>query len=240
MSRRAQALVAAIIVIGVLAVGGVAGYFGWQNHLYVQTDDASVAGNVVNIYPTANGTLTAWNVSMGQHVTAGTVLGTIQVNTPAPATTSSPSPSPSPSPSAGTREQQPASFDVQLKAPANGLVVQSSGFAGQQVLAGSTPLAAVVDPGSVWILAYVNEGDVHRLSNGQRVDVHVDATPDVNYGGSVDVVDLATQSTFSALPNLSSGSFTKVTQRVPVRIKLDANPGALPVGGSAEVTIHVS
>lgn len=242
MSRKAQALVAAIIVIGVLAVGGVGGYFAWQNHLYVQTDDASVAGNVLNVYPTTSGTLTAWNVGMGQHVTAGTVLGTIHVDTPAAAAASSPtpSPSPSPSPSAGAREQ-PASFDVLLKAPENGLVVQSAGFAGQQVVAGSTALASIVDPTSVWILAYVNEGDVHRLSNGQRVDVHVDATPDVSYGGSVDVVDLATQSTFSALPSLNSGSsFTKVTQRVPVRIKLDANPGGLPVGGSAEVTIHVS
>lgn len=219
MSRRARVLLVSIVTTGVLAATGIAGYFAWQDHLYVRSDDATVAGNIVFLYPGGTGTLTAWNAAMGKHVSAGTVLGTVH---------------PDPNPA----QVLP---DVKIAAPIDGTIVQSSAVVGQHVVAGSTALGALVDPSSLWIVAYVDEGSIHRLQVGQRADVHVDALPDNSFSGSVAVIGQATQSSLSALPASNvSGSFTKVAQRVPVRIDLDArSPVGLPVGGNAEVTIHV-
>ena len=222
MSRTAKSLLAGIAGVGVLAVAGIAGYFAWQGQLYVKTDNASVAGNVVNLYPAVTGTLLSWNAVMGRSVTAGSVLGTIQ-------------------PDAAAEPDAAARGPAQVPAPMDGVIAQTTAVVGQQVVAGSTQLGVLVDTNDLWIVAYVDEGSLHRVQVGQRVDVHADALPDSSLGGSVAAIDRATQSKLSALPTVSNGgTFTKVNQRVPVRINLDTGtPGGLPVGSSAEVTIHV-
>jgi multidrug resistance efflux pump len=225
LSRTAKSLLAGIAAVGVLAVAGIVGYFAWQGQLYVKTDNASVAGNVVYLYPGTSGTLLSWNAAMGRPVTAGSVLGTIQ-----------------PDPGAqDTAARAQAAAAVPVLAPIDGVIAQTSAVIGQQVAAGSTQLGVLVDTANLWIVAYVDEGSLHRVQVGQRVDIHADALPDSELAGSVAVIDRATQSTLSALPAVTNGgSFTKVTQRVPVRINLDTGtPGGLPVGSSAEVTIHV-
>jgi multidrug resistance efflux pump len=200
-------------------VAAIAGYFAYQNHLYVTTDDAQVTGNVVNVYPNATGILKSWDVAMGQNVTAGAVLGVIYM---------------------GGGSGRPGG-DADVTAPIAGVVVQSSAVVGQQVFAGSAPIAAVVDPGSLWVVAYVTEADVRRVAPGQRVDIRVDALPGATFTGTVQAIDVATQSTFSLIPNINtSGSFTKVSQRIPVNISLDSLQGGLAVGESAVVTIHVN
>jgi multidrug resistance efflux pump len=226
MSRRARSLLVGIAVIGVLAASGIVGYFTLQDELYVKTDDANVAGNVVYLYPSTTGTLLTWSAVMGRQVTAGTVLGTVQADQALPQSVAG---------------RAVASAETPILAPIYGVVAQSTAVIGQQVIAGSTQLGVLVDTSNLWIVAYVDEGSLHRVHVGQRVDVHADALPDSSLGGSVAAIDWATQSTLSALPIINSGSFTKVTQRVPVRIDLDAHaPAGLPVGSSAEVTIHVS
>jgi multidrug resistance efflux pump len=226
MSRTAKSVLAGIAGVGVLAVAGIAGYFAWQGQLYVKTDNASVAGNVVNLYPAVSGTLLSWNAVMGRPVSAGSVLGTIQPDVAA---------------ADGATPRASAPAPAQVLAPMDGVIAQSTAVLGQQVIAGSTQLGVLIDTRNLWIVAYVDEGSLHRVQVGQRVDVHADALPDSSLGGSVAAIDLATQSTLSALPAINTGgAFTKVTQRVPVRINLDTGtPGGLPVGSSAEVTIHV-
>jgi len=231
MSKRGRNVLVGVIAIGVLALAGIAGYFAWQDALYVKTDDASVAGNVVYVYASTSGTLTKWSAPMGKQVTAGTLLGSIQADQSGQQ--SGPQSSPG-------RTVPPG--DTPVLAPIDGVVAQSVAVTGQQVVAATTLLGVLVDTSHLWIVANVDESSLGRVHVGQRVDVHADALPDGILGGSVSAVGRATQSTLSTLPITSGGgSFTKVTQRVPVRIDLDISaPGGLPVGSSVEVTIHVS
>jgi len=226
MSRRAGAVLAGISVVGVLLIAGIAAWFAWQDSLYVKTDDANVAGPVAYVSSSAGGRLMTWTATMGRSVTAGAVLGTIQ-------------PDQAVSP-AGVAARATAPVEVPVLAPIDGVVAQTTGVVGQRVVAGTTQLAVLVDTANLWIVAYVDEGSLHRVHVGQHVDVHTDALPDSDLGGSVTAIDQATQATLSGLPIANgSGSFTKVAQRVPVRISLDAGaPVGLPVGSSAEVTIH--
>ncbi len=218
---RSRRLVAIILGLGVVVGVSIAAYLVWDDEHFVRTDDAAVAGNVVDVSPAVAGKLLSWNAHVGQTVRAGTLLGAIRVE-------------------GAAVPGAPAAY-VDVKAPAAGVVVQTTAVAGQLVAPGA-PLAVVADVADLWVTANVNEQDVHRLRLGQRVDVSVDALPGVRLSGSVEAIAQATQSTFSILPTSNSGGqFTKVSQLVPVRIRLDpeAMAAGLAVGESAEVTIHV-
>ena len=204
------------VVLGALAL---VAYILWDTDHNVRTDNATVAGSVVSIYAPAAGTLRSWDAVLGQTVASGAPLGTMRVE------------------GAGG-----AQFTfVEIKAPIDGIVVQSNAVIGQQVFPGTGgPLAVVADAANAWIVANVNEGDVHRLHVGQPVDVTIDAVPNATFAGSVEALTDATQSTFSVFPAVNAnGSFTKVAQVVPVRIRLAPHASRLAVGESAEVIIHV-
>ena len=205
------------------AVGGLAlaigAYIAWDTDHNVRTDNATVAGSVVSVFSPAAGTLRSWDAVLGQAVSAGAALGTVRVE--------------------GAGGQQ--FMFVEVRAPIDGVVVQSNAVIGQQVFPGAGgPLAVVADTANVWVVANVNEGDVHRLHVGQPVDVTVDAVPGTTFAGTVEALTDATQSTFSVFPALNAnGSFTKVAQVLPVRIRLAPHAARLAVGESAAVAIHV-
>jgi membrane fusion protein, multidrug efflux system len=85
----------------------------------------------------------------------------------------------------------------------------------------------------------VDEAQINRISIGQPADVHVD-TLGKTLRGTVVAITPASAATFSLLPqNNASGNYTKVTQRVPVKITVDYAGDLLFPGTSAEVTIKV-
>jgi membrane fusion protein (multidrug efflux system) len=91
----------------------------------------------------------------------------------------------------------------------------------------------------VWITANFKETQVSDLATGQDVRVVVDGDDNV-WDGTVEAVTPSTGGRFSMLPpDNSSGNFTKVVQRVPVRIKLPPDAAQiLRPGESAEVTVY--
>jgi membrane fusion protein (multidrug efflux system) len=98
----------------------------------------------------------------------------------------------------------------------------------------------VVDPRTVYVSANIDENAVKRVMPGQQVDVHLDAF-NATVQGVVDSITPASAATFSLLPqDNTTGTFTKVTQLVPVKIQIDMSAGTPPVGTSAEVKIHVA
>jgi multidrug resistance efflux pump len=97
----------------------------------------------------------------------------------------------------------------------------------------------VVDLGKLWVTANVDEGKISRVNVGQPVDVHVDALGK-DFKGTVMAITPASAATFSLLPqNNAAGNYTKVTQRVPVKIAVDYAGNMLFPGTSAEVNIQV-
>jgi membrane fusion protein (multidrug efflux system) len=111
---------------------------------------------------------------------------------------------------------------------------------GQFVNVGTQVIAAVPLP-NIWVLANYKETQMTDVRLGQPARVTVDAFPDLVLTGHVDSWSPGTGSTFALLPpDNATGNFTKVVQRVPVKIALDSHPalGSLVRPGmSVEATI---
>jgi membrane fusion protein (multidrug efflux system) len=72
-------------------------------------------------------------------------------------------------------------------------------------------------------VAFLEETRLSEIHNGQAVKFTIDAYPDLTFNGKIFLVGSTTASVFSLIPaNNASGNFTKVTQRVPVRISIDS------------------
>jgi membrane fusion protein (multidrug efflux system) len=129
---------------------------------------------------------------------------------------------------------------TKIVAPDNGLVGQRLVRPGQFVNIGTQVIAVVSLPG-VWVVANYKETQMTNVRLGQTATIHVDAFPDLKLTGRVDSWSPGTGSTFALLPpDNATGNFTKVVQRVPVKIVLDPNPalGTLVRPGlSVEATI---
>lgn len=116
--------------------------------------------------------------------------------------------------------QRDLDFTV-VRAPIDGVVGNRSVQVGQLVQTG-TRLVAVVPLEGVYVDANFKETQLGRLKPGQSVDVYVDAYPDHDFTGKVVSVSPASGSVFSLLPpENATGNFTKIVQRIPVRIAID-------------------
>jgi membrane fusion protein, multidrug efflux system len=105
-----------------------------------------------------------------------------------------------------------------VTAPAAGVVAKIWHYAGEVVQAGQTTLS-LMDLVNVWVDANIEETKISVIRVGDPVMLSIDAYPDLNLTGTVVVVGAAAASQFALIPaSNSSGNFTKVTQRVPLRI----------------------
>lgn len=114
-----------------------------------------------------------------------------------------------------------------IKAPSNGLAAKKSVQLGQLVQAGQT-LFSIVNDNSLYITANFKETQLNDMKNGQKVEVEVDAYPDMKLEGQVYNFSPATGAKFSLLPpDNATGNFVKVVQRVPVKIKITADKATM-------------
>jgi membrane fusion protein (multidrug efflux system) len=110
-----------------------------------------------------------------------------------------------------------------IYSPANGIVSKKNVQKGQLVQAGQT-LFSVVNDNSLYITANFKETQLNNLRSGEKVEIEVDAYPDLKLQGEVYNFSPATGAKFSLLPpDNATGNFVKVVQRVPVKIKINAN-----------------
>ena len=129
---------------------------------------------------------------------------------------------------------------TRIIAPADGVAGQRQVRPGQFVNIG-TQVVAVMPLPNIWVIANYKETQMTNVRVGQPARVTVDAFPDHALHGQVDSWSPGTGSTFALLPpDNATGNFTKVVQRVPVKVVLDPDPalGALVRPGmSVEVVI---
>ncbi len=106
-------------------------------------------------------------------------------------------------------------------APATGVVSKKAVELGQLVQAGQ-PLMTVVPLEDVWVTANLKETETADVTPGDSADITVDAYKGQHFRGHVESLSPATGAKFSLLPpDNATGNFTKVVQRIPVRIRLD-------------------
>ncbi len=136
------------------------------------------------------------------------------------------------------RERQ--ELDVQdrvVQAPFPAVIDKTLVERGEYVSPGQG-LLMMHDPADIYVEAQLKETLLSNVRIGQAVDIHVDAFPDRHYTGRVERIVKAATNQFALLPDPNpSGNFTKVTQRIPVRIRLDHPDAYLSPGMMVEVDI---
>ncbi len=129
---------------------------------------------------------------------------------------------------------------TEIRAPVAGIVANKTVSVGDYLQPG-TQIMAVVPLAQVYVLANYKETQITHIAPGQKVTVHVDGFPNLDVTGHVDTVFPASGQTFALLPpDNATGNFTKIVQRVPVKIVLDLTPdeiGKLRPGMSVEPEI---
>lgn len=109
--------------------------------------------------------------------------------------------------------------NTKIVAPVDGFIAKKSVEVGQLATPG-IPLIGFVDADDRWIIANFKETEIEHIKIGSSVEIEVDAISSKNYKGTVESISSATGSTFTLLPpDNATGNFTKVVQRIPVKIK---------------------
>ena len=133
--------------------------------------------------------------------------------------------------------------DTSLQAPVAGMISKKNVEIGQLIQPGQT-LFSIVSSDDIWVVANVKETDIGKVKPGDKAEVEIDAYPGSKLAGQVESISAATGAKFALLPpDNATGNFTKVVQRVPVKIRLQQdNAHKLPLrpGMSVFATIVVS
>ena len=157
---------------------------------------------------------------------------------------------------AALREAELALAHTSITAPFDGVIGRKSVERGANVSPGQPLLALAANSGN-WVNANFKETQIGSMHLGDPVEIHVDAFPERVWRGRIESISPATGAKYALLPpDNATGNFTKVVQRVPVRIALEPEPprnapdvaaandtpwsgDSLPVGLSVHVSVHV-
>lgn len=136
-------------------------------------------------------------------------------------------------------QQQVDVEDRTIKSPIPAVIDRTFVLPGEYVAAGQRILM-LHNPKEIWVEANIKETQVGEVKLGQPVHVSVDAYPGIPFNGKVTRIGSATTARFALLPTPNpSGNFTKITQRVPVKIDIANPPKPLTPGMMVEVAIDV-
>jgi membrane fusion protein (multidrug efflux system) len=239
---------AVFLALGLLLALG-AGWFLYEHWMYVETDNAYVTGHMYYVSPRITGVVQDVRVRDNERVQAGEVLVTLdpadyqaaydeEKAGAAKARTDFEMVSQLSGTKAVTdQELQHASNDLAaaearlqssklqldyttLKAPASGTVGRKNAEAGNRVQPGQTLMVLISD--DLWVVANFKETQLAGMKAGQAAELSVDAIPGRTFTGRVESFSPASGNQFALLPaDNATGNFTKIVQRVPVKILFD-------------------
>jgi membrane fusion protein, multidrug efflux system len=134
--------------------------------------------------------------------------------------------------------------NTRLRSPGNGVIAKRWLLPGDVIQPGQSAFT-LTDDSRKWVISYLEETKISEIQNGKTVKFTIDAFPHVKFYGKVFLTGTSTASVFSLIPaSNASGNFTKVTQRIPIRISIDSASNGKDIssfnilpGMSAEVKI---
>ncbi len=216
MDKKRKKLIGVVLAIMILVMAGITFYYWYNNTYFVSTEDARVAGDLVKVSPKSSGKLIEFNIEEGAALVQDQILGRVEP---------------------GNLDDNNIDQSV-IRAPIDGIVVKKQGNIGEYVSAGQA-LAMLINPSKLYITANIEETKLGRTRPGQTVDITIDQFSGLKFNGKVKYVGQAANSAFSLIPTSTSGTFTKVVQKVPVKIEFDKmDHNGLP-GTNAIIKIHV-
>ncbi|MCY9658743.1 efflux RND transporter periplasmic adaptor subunit [Paenibacillus chondroitinus] len=209
-----------IVILAVIVLSGafIGSYYWYQGANYVATDNARISADIYRVMPRISGKINTLGIKMGDTVVADQIVGQQDI----------------------TNLSNSLLDQASLRAPISGTVIQTSAKVGEVVAPGQS-VAMIVDKNALFVSADIDETKIKKVHVGQVVTFDVDTYGKTEFQGKVMEIGQATASTFSLLPTTSSsGNFTKVTQRMSVKISIDDNKGLdLAPGMNASIKIHI-
>ncbi len=252
-SKRALSKKGLIILVFVLLGALIAAFMWWHNYeKYIVTDDANLASNRISIASMVMGPILNQYVTAGDTVAAGDLLADLdsavivsqleillaqQKDKKASATIEVIK--------AKIKALQTQLTYYKIKAPRSGVIAKCWMLAGDIVQPAQT-LFTLDANHKLWLAIYLEETKYSMIAMGQTVKYVLDAYPSLTFWGKIYYIGTNTASQFSMIPaSNASGNFTKVTQRIPIKISIDRITGdperikqvRLASGMSAEVKI---
>jgi multidrug resistance efflux pump len=216
MKEKRKILIVGILITMVIALGSIVFYYWYENAYYVSTEDARVSADLVSVTPQISGKLLELNVTEGNTVTKNEILARQDMN--------------------GLPD---TSVEQSLmRSPINGVVVKKQGTVGELLSVGQSTIT-LIDPSKLYITADIEETKLGKVKTGQPVEITIDQYDSKKFTGKVKSIGEVANSALSILPSSTSGTFTKVVQRISVKIELDDFDSKILPGTNAVVKIHV-
>ena len=135
--------------------------------------------------------------------------------------------------------QQVALDERRINSPLDGIVDKTFVNSGEYVMPGQR-IALIHNPDEVWVKANIKETEIRHLRVGQPVRVMVDAYPGMVFPGTLERIGNAATSQFALLPSTNpSGNFTKITQRLPIKVAVQQKNQMLKPGMMVEIAIDI-
>lgn len=216
MNSKRKLLIISVLAVMIAAIGGVAFYYWYENTYYVSTEDAKITGDLARVSTQISGKLLEFNVEEGELLQKGQIIGRQDL---------------------GSLPDSSLEMAI-IRSPITGIVLKKQGTVGEIVSLGQS-LAVLVDPNKLYISANIEETKLAKVKPGEPVEISVDEYPDKKFMGTVDSIGQATAATFSLLPASTGSNFTKVVQKIPVKINIEKSDIKLLPGTNAVVKIHV-
>ncbi|WP_160688024.1 efflux RND transporter periplasmic adaptor subunit [Clostridium sp. C2-6-12] len=216
MKEKRKFLIIGILITIVVALSGIVFYYWYENTYYVSTDDARVSADIVSVTPQISGKLLELNVTEGDTVTKNEILARQDMNG-----------------LPDTSVEQ-----ALMRSPINGIVVKKQGTVGELLSVGQSTIT-LIDPNKLYITADIEETKLGKIKMGEPVEITIDQYDAKKFNGKVKSIGEVSNSALSILPASTSGTFTKVVQRVAVKIELDDFDSKIIPGTNAVVKIHV-
>lgn len=216
MNGKRKILIIGILILIVVALSSIGFYYWYENTYYVSTEDAKVNADFVSVTPKISGKLLEMNVDEGDEVTKNEILARQEMNN---------------LPDASVE-------DSLVRAPIDGIVVKKQGDVGE-ISSTSQTIFTLVDPGKIYITANIEETKLEKVKVGQPVDITIDQYGSEKFTGKVKSIGEISNSAISLLPSSTSATFTKVVQKVPIKIQLDDFKEKILPGTNAVIKIHI-
>lgn len=280
MSNRKIAL-PVIILLG----GGIAAYFGYDNYMYIHSDNAQIEAKTLMLSSKVSGFVAEVKADFGDYVKMGDVVAKIdnrdyvnnldhakaeaesndakmrdaqkiynrlaslyekgavtQAQYEAASASFSELKAKHLSAQSQVKQAELNLENTQIRAPFDGFVAKRAVEIGQYLNPG-TPMYGFVDSSERWLVVNLKETEIEGVKPGTVVDFSVDSIPKREFHGKVTKISPSSGATFTLIPpDNATGNFTKVVQRVPVKIAIDnLTPDdirLLRAGLSVDVKLH--
>lgn len=206
-----KSLVWLIIIVTIALI--VAIVWWWNYRKYITTDDANLDSHRVNVAARVMAPIVALHVQEGDTVKQGDLLAELDSSSLA-----------TPQHETIARQVEPGYY--RIVAPTDGVIAKCWLLPGDIVQPGQT-IFTLNQGKDIWVSAYLEETKFQNIYVGQAVQFTLDAYNGLTFYGKIFYIGSNTASEFALIPpNNASGNYTKVAQRIPLKISIDRVEGA--------------